>query len=69
MDANNRLKGQLDAVATAVGIDDSFFFGGHCEKVTCSRKEEECAIIKISPMKPRTLEQILALMRTPETKV
>lgn len=65
IDANNRLKGQLDAVSTVVGIDDSYFFSGNCEKVTSSKKEDECAIIKISPMKPRTIEQIKKMIYQP----
>jgi hypothetical protein len=53
LDANNFLKGQLDAVANCLGIDDKFFFSDHIEKVTCDPGEQECAMVRITPMRPR----------------
>lgn len=63
LDANNRLKGQLDAVATCLGIDDKYFFGGDCEKVTCDPGEQECAMVRITPMRPRTATEVRIQMR------
>ena len=58
IDANNRVKACLDAIATLLGIDDRYFFDGDCGKVTCNQKDSECAIIKISPMRPMTIETL-----------
>jgi len=58
LDANNRVKACLDAVANMIGVDDKYFFDGDCGKLSCDRRESECTIIKISPMKPMTLDQI-----------
>lgn len=63
LDADNRGKPTKDGVAKILGIDDKHFFSGDCEKVTTATKDLECAIIRISPMKARTREQILAMMR------
>jgi hypothetical protein len=64
LDADNRGKPTKDGVARILGIDDKHFFSGDCEKVTTATKDLECAIIRISPMKARTREQIVAMMRT-----
>lgn len=62
IDADNRLKACWDGVSDILGIDDKAFYAGHCEKVTTLSKELECSMIKISPMHPRTYEQIKSIM-------
>lgn len=62
IDSDNRLKPCRDALAEILGIDDKYFFAGHCEKVTTRSKELECSIIRVVQMTPRTLEEIKALM-------
>lgn len=63
IDADNFRKALLDGLAAILDIDDKHFFAGHCEKVTTQSKELRCAILRIAPMKPRTLEEIQKLMR------
>jgi Endodeoxyribonuclease RusA len=58
IDANNRVKACLDAVSTMIDIDDKYFFDGDCAKIISTQKESECAIIRISPVKPQTLDQL-----------
>ncbi len=62
LDGNNRIKPLLDGVASLLGIDDSVFFRGDCEKVTTASKESECTLVRIQPVRPRTLQQIQQLM-------
>lgn len=64
IDANNFLKPLLDGLVVVIGIDDKHFFAGNCEKVTTSSKELECSVVRITPTRPRTLEEIRALMRS-----
>lgn len=63
IDADNRLKPCRDALSNLLEIDDKHFFAGGCEKVTTQAKELECSILRISPMRPRTLEEIKALQK------
>lgn len=63
LDADNRLKPCRDALSKLLEIDDRHFFDGVCEKVTTRTKESECTIIRISPMVPRTLEEIREQMK------
>jgi hypothetical protein len=63
IDANNRLKPLLDGLVHVLKIDDKHFFAGNCEKVTTQSKDQECAILRIDFMKPRTLEQIRLQMK------
>ena len=62
LDADNRLKKTLDGLKIVLGIDDKTFFSSSCEKVTTHSKELECAMIRISLMRPRTREDIKAMM-------
>ena len=62
LDADNRRKPMQDALASILGIDDKWFFSGNVEKVTCIEKESECSIIRIVPVKARTLADIKNLM-------
>lgn len=48
IDANNRLKGTLDAVSNLIGIDDKYFFNGNCEKIG-NEGELEYTIVHIKP--------------------
>jgi hypothetical protein len=61
LDANNRVKPFLDALVRIFGIDDRHFFAGNCEKITTPHKENECSIARITPFKPRTLQEIITL--------
>jgi len=62
LDADNRLKPTMDAITKILGIDDKIYFHASSEKVTTHSKESECAMIRISLMKPRTLQDIMDLM-------
>ncbi len=62
LDADNRLKPTRDALATLLDLDDKFFFAGLCEKVTTPKESNQCAIIRIEQMIPRTLDQVKAQM-------
>lgn len=57
-DADNRRKALQDGICSIIGIDDKYVFRGITEKVTCDRKDLECAIIKIYPMNPTNLENL-----------
>lgn len=57
-DANNRLKPALDGLVQVLSIDDRFYYAGNCEKVSTQSKDSECALIRISPMIPRTHQQL-----------
>lgn len=59
-DANNRLKPVLDGLVRILDVDDRFYYAGECEKIITTQRNLECAIIRISPMTPRTLEQLKA---------
>jgi hypothetical protein len=63
LDANNRIKASLDAVANLLDIDDKYFFRGDCEKVTTAQKESQCTMVRIQLVRPRTHEEIMAVMR------
>lgn len=58
LDADNRLKPCRDALADLLGIDDKYFFSGSCEKVSTPSKDQECTFLRISPMTPRTLQDL-----------
>lgn len=64
IDADNRRKPMQDGLAQMLGIDDKWFFSGNIEKVTCVSKEYECTIIRILPVKARTLTEIQAIRNT-----
>lgn len=55
-DSDNRIKGSSDGLSKILGIDDKYIFSVSIEKVSCDRKESECAIIKISNISPKFLE-------------
>lgn len=58
LDANNRLKSALDAVAKIINVDDKHFTSGNCEKATCKTKDQEQLIVKIRWTQLRTLSEI-----------
>jgi len=61
-DADNRLKPCADALKKILELDDVYFFATLSEKVTTTTKENECSVIRISPMTHRTLDEVRALM-------
>lgn len=62
-DTDNRMKALYDGLAAILEIDDRHFYAGNCEKVMTTSKEQECSVIRIEPMRPRTLTEIRALAR------
>lgn len=64
IDADNRRKALQDGLAKILDIDDKWFFSGNIEKVTCDQKESECSLIRISPVKCRSLTEINNLRNT-----
>lgn len=64
LDADNRLKPCRDALAKILEIDDKYFFSGFFEKVTTTNKNEECTILRIETMYPRTLEDIKKVIKS-----
>lgn len=58
LDADNRRKALQDGLANILDIDDKWIFSGMIEKVTCDSKEYEQCVIKIIPVKCRTLTEI-----------
>jgi Holliday junction resolvase RusA-like endonuclease len=64
LDADNRLKPLRDAISHVLEIDDKHFFAGECEKVFTDLKDNECAMIRLQYMSPRSLDEVLNLMRT-----
>ena len=58
-DADNRRKALQDGICSILGIDDKYVFRGITEKVTCNRKDSECAIIKIYPMTPLNIMNLV----------
>lgn len=61
-DADNRLKPCLDALKKILELDDVLYFATLSEKVTTTTKDQECSVIRISPMTHRTLDQVRAQM-------
>lgn len=64
LDRDNRIKPATDQMHKLIGIDDRYIFSGNSEKVTTNRKEDECLIVKISTMRPRSKEEILSLIKS-----
>lgn len=58
LDADNRRKALQDGLSIILDIDDCHFFSGIVEKVTCATKELQCSVIRISPIRPQTLDEI-----------
>lgn len=58
LDADNRRKALQDGLATILDIDDKWFFSGNVEKVTTTSKDYEQCLIRITPVKARTLQEI-----------
>ncbi len=63
IDADNLLKATLDGLSQVLDIDDKHFYRTSSEKITTHSKELECALIRISPSSPRSLDQIKALSK------
>lgn len=64
LDADNRRKAMQDGLSKILDIDDKWFFSGNIEKVSCDSKDLECSIIRITPVRARTLQEIKALRNT-----
>lgn len=58
LDTDNRIKPLMDALSEVLEIDDKYFYYEGGEKVTTQVKDLECVIIKITPWRPRTLEDV-----------
>lgn len=58
LDSDNFTKSCLDGLCKILGIDDKWIFSSSIEKVTCERKESECAIIKIQTTTPKSLKSL-----------
>lgn len=67
LDANNRLKPALDGLVSVLDIDDKYFFAGNCEKISTPTKDSECSMMRIVPMKPRTLQEVRSIMNSEMT--
>ena len=63
LDAHNYIKPLHDALAEMLRIDDKHFFAGNAEKVTTKSKDEECSIVKLTPMSPTTKTLTLGSFR------
>lgn len=64
LDADNRRKALQDGVCSILDIDDKWIFSGIIEKVTCDSEDQEQCLIRISPIKHRTLQEIKNLRST-----
>lgn len=64
IDADNRIKPMQDGLSKMLSIDDKWFFSATIEKVTCNSKDYEQCVIKISPIKAKTLTEIQNLRNT-----
>lgn len=62
IDADNRRKALQDGISTIIGVDDKYIFSGNIEKVTCVNKDFEQCLIRITPFKARTLDNILEMI-------
>lgn len=60
IDSSNRIKALEDGLAVMLDIDDKWNFLVSIEKVTCDKDSEQC-VVYLSPMKPRTLNDIKGL--------
>ncbi len=59
LDASNRIKLLDDALATRVlALDDCWFWSGLAEKVEVAPNEPECALVVLTPIQPRTLQEL-----------
>jgi hypothetical protein len=64
IDADNRRKAMQDGLSKMLDIDDKWFFSGNVEKVSCNSKDLECSVIRILPVKARTLAEIRLIRNT-----
>lgn len=62
IDADNRRKALQDGLSMIIGVDDKYIFSGNIEKVTCVNKEFEQCLIRITPFRARTLDNILLMI-------
>lgn len=58
IDSDNLRKSLQDGFCKLLNIDDKYVFCGNTEKISCERKESECAIIKLYPITPKCLESL-----------
>lgn len=58
LDADNRRKPMQDGVSKIIGVDDKYIFSGNVEKATCVNKDFEQCLVRIMPVKGRTLQEI-----------
>lgn len=55
LDANNRTKATLDAIATLTNIDDRYYFGGYCEKLH-GESQTPYTIVQLKPMEAQNVK-------------
>ncbi len=63
LDTDNFMKAAIDGLVKVIGIDDKYYFSCGAQKVTVDSNQRECALLRITPMKPRTLTDIQALIK------
>jgi hypothetical protein len=56
MDATNRLKALHDCLSEVLAVDDSWFWGGHVEKI--ETRKEPYAFVVLKPFKPRAVADL-----------
>lgn len=61
IDADNRRKALQDSISDMLNIDDKWIFSGIMEKVSCETKLDEQCFLCFTPMKPRTINDIISL--------
>ncbi len=63
IDADNRRKALQDGISKILDLDDKWVYSGIMEKVTCESKDLEQSVIKISPFKCRSLNEIKEMIQ------
>ena len=61
IDSDNRLKPLQDGLSKMLSIDDCWQYCSSIEKVTVVSKDLESCTVRITPIKPRTMEEIIRL--------
>ncbi len=61
IDSDNRLKPLQDGLSKMLGIDDLWVFNATIEKVTVSSKDLESCAVRLSAIKPRTMDEVKRL--------
>jgi hypothetical protein len=61
IDSDNRLKPLQDGLSKILDIDDCWQYCSSIEKVTVISKDLESCTVRISPIKPRTMDEVKRL--------